>query len=602
MFVAIPTAMPERAVDEQVRELGRQDRRLLLGPVVVVDEVDRVLVDVGEHLAGDRGQARLRVAHRGRRVAVDRAEVALAVDERVAHREVLGEADQRVVQRAVAVRVVLAHHLADDRRALAVRAGGRQAHLAHRVQDPAVDRLEAVAHVGQGARHDDAHRVVEVADPHLVLDADRSEIAQVVGHVLVSPVGSGTAGCVGMVIGAGARDGRRGRGAGRTGRRSRRRPRWPVRPDACGSPRGWSRNSSAVAGSSLASVSRMTQARWPSSVAAARSVSSRRAASVAGRSTTVSERYAHERAFWTSGSASPISGREQRQGVAGDLGIAAALAVDVGHRRDGRADEPALPARRAVDELLELGPAVGLRGDALAVRMGQRIDGDPVAGLAGGAAQQLPGPLGLGGEGPLEEAEGEPARLELALVEEAIGDEQERRGGRALRARCGSRAGRRRAAASERRGSAPIPGATRCWPARYSGSARSARPAVRAVAKPSGSLRELRQGRRRGPRPRHGARRRRRRLGGGLARGGRRLGRPAASPARSSSGGVHRSGRIGVGSWRPVRGSVGVALAEIALAGRVGGDVDAGRRGQLDRRSRRRRCGPRCRRSGVAPG
>ena len=71
------------------------------------------------------GQARLRVAHRRRAVAVDRAEVALAVDERVAHREVLGEPDEGVVQGDVAVRVVLAHHLADDRGALAV--GARRA-------------------------------------------------------------------------------------------------------------------------------------------------------------------------------------------------------------------------------------------------------------------------------------------------------------------------------------------------------------------------------------------------------------------------------------------------------------------------------------------
>ena len=52
------------AVDQQVGELGRQDRRLLLGAVVVLDEVDGVLVDVGQQLGGDRGQARLRVAHR----------------------------------------------------------------------------------------------------------------------------------------------------------------------------------------------------------------------------------------------------------------------------------------------------------------------------------------------------------------------------------------------------------------------------------------------------------------------------------------------------------------------------------------------------------
>ena len=79
-----------RAVDQQVGQLGRQHGRLLLGAVVVRLEVDRLLVDVGQQLGGDRRQAGLGVAHRGGAVAVDRAEVALAVDERVAHREVLG--------------------------------------------------------------------------------------------------------------------------------------------------------------------------------------------------------------------------------------------------------------------------------------------------------------------------------------------------------------------------------------------------------------------------------------------------------------------------------------------------------------------------------
>src|SRR4051794_17392298 len=35
-----------------------------------------------------------------------------------------------------------------------------------------MDRLESVADVGQGAADNDAHRVVEVARPELVLDAD----------------------------------------------------------------------------------------------------------------------------------------------------------------------------------------------------------------------------------------------------------------------------------------------------------------------------------------------------------------------------------------------------------------------------------------------
>jgi hypothetical protein len=40
-----------------------------------------------------------------------------------------------------------------------------------------VDRLQAVAHIGQGARHDHAHRVIEVARLHLVDDVDALELA-----------------------------------------------------------------------------------------------------------------------------------------------------------------------------------------------------------------------------------------------------------------------------------------------------------------------------------------------------------------------------------------------------------------------------------------
>ncbi|MEY3073315.1 MAG: hypothetical protein RLZZ353_1511 [Actinomycetota bacterium] len=161
-----------RAVREQVREPCRQDDRLLLVAVVVRDEVDGLLVEVAQQLHREARQPRLGVAHRGRRVAVDRAEVAVAVDQRVPDREVLPHPDQRVVDRAVTVGVVLLHDVADGRRALAVRAVGAQARLVHRVQDAAVDRLQAVSDVGQGPADDDRHRVVEVRGLHLVLDDD----------------------------------------------------------------------------------------------------------------------------------------------------------------------------------------------------------------------------------------------------------------------------------------------------------------------------------------------------------------------------------------------------------------------------------------------
>ena len=171
-----------RAVDQQVRERRRQDRRLFGRLVVVRDEVDGLLVEIRHHVVGERLQPRLGVPHGRGRVAVDRSEVALAVDQRVAHVEVLRQADQRVVDRRVAVGMEVAHHLADDLRALAVAAVRRQAHRLHAVQHAAVRRLQAVADVGQRSSDDHAHGVIHVRALHLVFDVDGMHVLGEIGH------------------------------------------------------------------------------------------------------------------------------------------------------------------------------------------------------------------------------------------------------------------------------------------------------------------------------------------------------------------------------------------------------------------------------------
>ena len=115
---------PARAVDQQVGDSRRQDFRLVYALVVVGAEIDRPRARCRPASRAPRGSGGPRCsASPPGGIAVHRAEIALPVDQRQAHREVLRHADHGVVDRLVAMRVVLAHYVAHDARGLAVGAG-----------------------------------------------------------------------------------------------------------------------------------------------------------------------------------------------------------------------------------------------------------------------------------------------------------------------------------------------------------------------------------------------------------------------------------------------------------------------------------------------
>ena len=151
------------AVQQHHRQARGQELRLAHRAVVVVGEIHRAAVELGEqHVLREGRESHLGVAVGRGRIAVARAEVALAVDQRIAQREVLGHAHRGVVHRAVAVRMVLADDVAHHARALLVRRIGAVAHLAHGEEDAALHRFLAVLHGGERAPLHHAHRVGEV--------------------------------------------------------------------------------------------------------------------------------------------------------------------------------------------------------------------------------------------------------------------------------------------------------------------------------------------------------------------------------------------------------------------------------------------------------
>ena len=99
----------------------------------------------------------------GWRVAVDGAEVALAINQGIAHVPGLSQPDHGVINRGVAVGVIFLDHFAHYRGAFGVGALGSEPFLEHGVKDSSLYRLETVAHIGKRPVGDNRHSVVDKA-------------------------------------------------------------------------------------------------------------------------------------------------------------------------------------------------------------------------------------------------------------------------------------------------------------------------------------------------------------------------------------------------------------------------------------------------------
>ncbi len=170
------------AVDQQVRHPGGHHFGNPLGAVVVIDEIDGFLVQVGQQLVGDLGHAHFGVPHGRGGVTVDGTEVTLPVHQHVAQRERLRHAHDGVVHGGITVRVVLTDDVTDHPGGFFVGFIPVVAQLVHGEQHPAVHWLEAVTHVRQGPTNDHAHGVIQVRLPEFVLDIDGCDFFGEVRH------------------------------------------------------------------------------------------------------------------------------------------------------------------------------------------------------------------------------------------------------------------------------------------------------------------------------------------------------------------------------------------------------------------------------------
>ena len=154
-------------VHQKVGDTGRKHHRFLQGTVVVGHEVHGVLVNIPKHFQGDFGHTHFRITHSRRRVTIHGAEVAVAVYQGVAGREILGHADGRYIYRKIAMGMKFTEYIAHDTGRFLVRLIRKHAGFTHGIENAAVNRFQTIPHIRQRTGDDDGHGIVNVGIFHL---------------------------------------------------------------------------------------------------------------------------------------------------------------------------------------------------------------------------------------------------------------------------------------------------------------------------------------------------------------------------------------------------------------------------------------------------
>ena len=175
------------SVYQKIGITGGKHYRLSLRLVKVRLKINRILIDISQHLHGYLTETGFRVPHRRGSVAVYGTEVPMTVYQRISGGPVLRHIYKGAVNRTVAVGMIFTHGIADDTGAFTVRFIRAVIQLDHGIQNSSLHRFQSVPYIRKSTGRDNAHGIVDIRLFHGFLQIHLMDfIKNIVFHFLFS--------------------------------------------------------------------------------------------------------------------------------------------------------------------------------------------------------------------------------------------------------------------------------------------------------------------------------------------------------------------------------------------------------------------------------
>ncbi|KXT93571.1 hypothetical protein SMIDD26_00807 [Streptococcus mitis] len=167
-----PNGNTSCSINQKIRKARWQDQGFTFIGIIVINEVNRILIDITKHLQSNLAHTCLSITLGGSTISIHGTKVSMPIYKHVTVTPPLSHTDHGFIDRGIPVWVIFTHDIPCNTSRFFMRFVWSNTQFIHSIENATVNRFQAISNIRKSPRYDNTHGVIDKARLHLLCQID----------------------------------------------------------------------------------------------------------------------------------------------------------------------------------------------------------------------------------------------------------------------------------------------------------------------------------------------------------------------------------------------------------------------------------------------
>ena len=167
-----PDSNTSCSINQKVWKTCWQDQGFTFIGIIVINEINRIFIDITKHLQSNLAHTCLSVTLGGSTIAIHGTKVPMAIYKHVTVAPPLSHTDHSFIDRGIPMWVIFTHDIPSNTSRFFMWFVWSNTQFIHSIENPTVNGFQAISNIRKSPCYDNTHGVVDKACLHLLCQID----------------------------------------------------------------------------------------------------------------------------------------------------------------------------------------------------------------------------------------------------------------------------------------------------------------------------------------------------------------------------------------------------------------------------------------------